>query len=381
MLESSTFADLVSRARRVLSRDANVLGVGFGFKETAGAVSAVPAFRIYVRRKIALGGLGHGERLPSSIFGVPTDVLPAMRGCPMSSAAPAPPASRLPIGTPISNLKAARAQPTAGAADAGVGTLSFIAANNGEAAQRTLVVVSNQHVLLAHDARPGDPIYQVAGDANPARDRTESYGPRVIQGADLAPLATISHEGVEGNCPYAYPGEQPGIYFLDCAAARLAPERVGDVWPRFVDAGVERTIRGIARLHPLDALAGRELRVSAITAFSGVVRGRVVDVAAPVLIGDGPPRHNNIVVRADGAATGTAFIREGDSGALVVDERGRAVGMLWGRSRSDPGQAFACHIHPVLNRLNVTLITYAVSGLRRGAFAAAHGTRRRGARR
>jgi hypothetical protein len=53
-----------------------------------------------------------------------------------------------------------------------------------------------------------------------------------------------------------------------------------------------------------------------------------------------------------------AFAEDGDSGALVVDDRNRAVGLLWGKSRRSRSEAFACHIQPVLECLNVTPITY-----------------------
>jgi hypothetical protein len=350
MVEAAGFLELCQHARRRLSRVASVVGVGFGFKETGGAVTTVPAFRAYVRQKLPAHLLPLDQRIPRTVFGIPTDVLPEMRGSRMS-VAPGRGAAPLAIGAAISNLKAVLSQPKAESAGAGIGTLSFIAAENGASARRTLVAVSNRHVLLANGARLGDTVYQPSYVV----DRGALC---VMRSTDLNPIAEISNEGIEGNDTYAYPGEPAGSYFLDCAAARLLPDARA-VRPRFAAAGGERAVKGMARLHPLDTLVGRELRVHAITAVSGLVKGRVVDVAAPVRLDDGEPRHNNIVIRADAAApVGRDLIQEGDSGALVVDERGRAVGMLWGRSRANPSEAFACHIHPVVGRLDVTLATY-----------------------
>jgi hypothetical protein len=49
------------------------------------------------------------------------------------------------------------------------------------------------------------------------------------------------------------------------------------------------------------------------------------------------------------------FSTLGDSGALIVDEEGRAIGLLWGASPS--GYALACPIEPVLEALAIDLET------------------------
>jgi hypothetical protein len=351
MVEAAGFLELCQHARRRLSHVSNVIGVGFGFKETGGAVTQVPAFRTYVRRKLSICDVSRDQRIPKAMFGIPTDVLPELRGS-RTSVGPGGGATPLAIGAAISNLKAVLSEPKIQSAGAGIGTLSFIAAENGASARRTLVAVSNRHVLLANGAGLGDTVYQPS--------YVVDHGVTcVMRGHDLNPIAEISNEGLEGNDSYAYAGEPASSYFLDCAAARLLPVYARGVRPRFAVAGEEKAVKGMARLHPLDTLAGRELRVHAVTAMSGLVKGRVVDVAAPVRLDDGEPRHNNIVMRAEAAApVGRDLIQEGDSGALLVDERGRAVGLLWGKNRANPSEAFACHLHPVVARLDVTLATY-----------------------
>ena len=110
-------------------------------------------------------------------------------------------------------------------------------------------------------------------------------------------------------------------------------------------------MRGVARLHPLDVAGRRAPRVRVLGGLTGVTEGRAVEAAATVEAG-GEPRFGNIVIRWDDGSRGGP----GDSGALVVDERDRAVGLVWGRSDRDPELTYACHIHPVLDRLDVTML-------------------------
>jgi hypothetical protein len=137
---------------------------------------------------------------------------------------------------------------------------------------------------------------------------------------------------------------------VDCATARLLVAPVAQ--PVANGEAPIPVVRGVARMHPLDALGHRAPRVRKIGGASGVTTGRVVDVAAPVENSNGPQRQHNIVVRG----TDGSFVSPGDSGALVLNDRHQAIGLVWGRSDHDPTVAYACHIHPVLDRLGVTLM-------------------------
>jgi hypothetical protein len=68
-------------------------------------------------------------------------------------------------------------------------------------------------------------------------------------------------------------------------------------------------------------------------------------------------RLRNLVIEA----SVDSFGAPGDSGALLVDDGDQGVGLLWRRGEHDPSLAFACHIHPALDRLNLTLMTHALS--------------------
>jgi hypothetical protein len=122
-------------------------------------------------------------------------------------------------------------------------------------------------------------------------------------------------------------------YYVDCAAAAIEP-----------DVPVEPTRGGTTR-------AVRGMRVRKLGAVSGYTEGIVHDehhVEHVVLETGHIAAPNQILIRGVG---GIPFSTIGDSGALVTDEHGRAVGLLWGASAS--GEAVACHIEPVFHALGL----------------------------
>jgi hypothetical protein len=232
-------------------------------------------------------------------------------------------------GAAISNLRGVLHGGSGHAAR--LGTLGFLALVNG-VRRREVVLVSNRHVLLAHGAGVGDPIY---------RPLFASCGETaVIRGDALDPVAEIADEGIEDHHRFQYPGEPAGDYFVDCASARV----LGGL-------GASARPAAAARVHPLDAVGGRAPRVR-LRLRTGWADGRVVAADATVHLA-GQRRHNILVIRVSDQER----IRPGDSGALVVNDRGRAVGLVWGCGDRDPALAYACHIQPVLHRLDVTLLT------------------------
>jgi hypothetical protein len=56
-------------------RRGNLIGIGFGAKESQGAFTGDLAVRIYVKRKVASGRLSPGDRVPATVNGIVTDVI------------------------------------------------------------------------------------------------------------------------------------------------------------------------------------------------------------------------------------------------------------------------------------------------------------------
>jgi hypothetical protein len=335
--------ELLARARRDLERLPHVTGVGLGWREKCGEVTKVLALRVYVRQKVARADLSQADAVPAYYDGLLTDVLSAFTVVPaLTAVAAVQDFGRVPLqpGITISNLRGMLPEQAAGPHQSGMGTLGFFALVNG-IRRREVVLVSNRHVLMAHGAGSGSPVYA------PVFSRRGET--RLVRASTLDPIAEITDEGAEQNHPFHYNGEPGEDYFVDCATARLLSAPASPVSNSEHPAPV---VRGVARMHPLDALGHRAPQVRKFGGASGITQGRVVDVAAPVENSNGPQRQHNIVIRG----TNGSFVSPGDSGALVLNEQDQAIGMVWGRSDHDPNIAYACHIHPVLDRLGVTLM-------------------------
>jgi hypothetical protein len=260
-------------------------------------------------------------------------------------------------GVTVTNLRGVL-EGVAGPAPTGLGTLGFFGAERG-AAGAAPVLVSSRHVLFAYGARPTEPVYQPEFSR-----RGDSYE---FRSDSLYPIATLCHEGLEGHHRYRYAGEVEDDYFVDCAAARLDEKYRARFRPALPEPGIGGKTR-IARTRRVVG-ADRDVRVYKWGRKTGLTSGRLLDVKATVTGPGGVERRNVIVVKNDESA---CFADDGDSGALLVNGRAEPVGLVWGKSETEPSIAFACHIHPVLDCLGLSLLTHAPSR-RRLATAHPHG--------
>lgn len=244
------------------------------------------------------------------------------------------------VGASISNLKKIDQSHRI---NVGLGTLGFLAAKSKASNWESLVLVSNQHVLLANNAIRGEVIFQ---------PDYEEQGEQVIfDTPHLNAIAKIDNEGLCGHFSYAYPGESRKPYYIDCATASLLLQQIKN--PHRVNGRTQHFTK-VARVHPLDTLKGRELKVR-LLGRGNSSWGKVIDCEATVETADGKQCHNTLVIRALPDRNGTIqpFSRKGDSGTLLVDQYQRAVGLLWGSNIRDPFESYACHIHPVLSCLQI----------------------------
>lgn len=232
------------------------------------------------------------------------------------------------VGAPISTLAGLRD----GAGPSGLGRVALFAVRRSARRWADPVLLTSHHVLHAHGSEPGDPVF--------APRVTDDGELLELDPATLAPVAEVTDQGLDGVHRFAFPGEDATDYHLDCATARLrgvAAEPSGTA-----------TFR-VGRVHPHDALPQRRLAVRLLGVHQKAA-GDVVDSHAVVERADGVLCPGTIAIRS---RPGTTFATEGDSGALVVDRHDRAVGLLWGVDLADPAMAYACHVLPVLDRLDL----------------------------
>jgi hypothetical protein len=233
------------------------------------------------------------------------------------------------VGARISTLVGLRG----GIGPSGLGRVACFGVRRGARHWSDPVLLTSHHVLHAHGSGPGDHVF--------APEVTDDGDLLEIDPASLASVAEVTEDGLDGVHRHAFPGEPERDYHLDCATARLVDTELvptGSVAFR------------VGRVHQHDALPQRRLGVR-LLGIHTTSAGEVVDTHATVERADGVLCPGTIVVRSRPGAP--PFATDGDSGALVVDRRDRAIGLLWGVDLVDRAIAYACHVLPVLDRLDV----------------------------
>lgn len=237
--------------------------------------------------------------------------------------------SRWDVGAPISTLAGLRG----GLGPSGLGRVTCFGVRRGARRWAEPLLLTSHHVLHAHSSGPGDTVF--APEVSDDGELLE------LDPASLAPLAEVTDDGLDGIHRFAFPGQEKSDYHLDCATARLV-DPDAEPWGA-------ATFR-VGRVHPHDALPQRRLAVRLLGVHARVA-GDVVATDAMVERADGVLCPGTIVIRSRPGAP--PFVTEGDSGALVVDRHDRSVGLLWGVDLGDPATAYASHLLPVLERLDV----------------------------
>jgi endonuclease G len=293
-------ADLVDSTRDLASLP-GVLGVGFGLKERRGVLTGVSAWRVYVRTKRPADGLSSTELVPSTVDGFATDVVEKLVTRPTAGASLAAPAS----GARIAN---SRGVP---------GTLGCLAVTLHDGRP---VLLTNHHVLFGGGAPESEPVWLVDGvEAAPSfRELGCSlYGKRGV----------VAFGGVR--------------HHVDCAVGSI--DGAGGLGRR-------------SRLRPeqVTEAAAPGDRVTKTGGATGTTAGIVVDVAYPDMAfveGRAQQAPQQILVRPAGEGP---FSADGDSGAILRNGSGGAVGLVWGMNHR--GESVACHIGPVLEVLNIRAV-------------------------
>lgn len=263
---------MTSRTTFRLLQNANLVGIGYGAKETAGKITGDLAVRVYVRRKIPLADLALDQKIPRFVAGIATDVIPI--GQPRFHSRPAH------LGIGISHVRGK------------AGSLGCLVRKPGDEAW---YILSACHVLaLSGAGEIGDLIVEP-----PAPSATST---RLAVLADFEPLQI---------------GDEPNRF--DAAVARL--DHLADVTNMIPAIGEPQW--------PLmEPLLYQSVRKHGATSLHTV--GVVLDTQAEGLIVSGGQSYAFADVVFVGGAE-KAFSLGGDSGALVVDAMSRrAVGLVVG---------------------------------------------------
>jgi hypothetical protein len=286
-------------ATTVQELPSNILGVGYGAKETEGAsVESDLAVRIYVRAKLPRRELGQGDMIPAEINGRPTDVIA--------------------VGDIVAAQRPTRCGVSVGHFRVSAGTLGCLVRPRGSAGP--VFILSNNHVLAnVNDAAAGDLVLEPGPQDGGKPDN---------------PLARLTDFE-----PLSFDG--PNHY--DAAIAELLD--LSSVLPEIVVIGAVQAPAGTPAVHQSVRKHGRTTLHTV-----GVIRGLAEDV--PVKYANGRTATFEDQLAITGA--GGDFGRPGDSGSLVVDAVTRTpVGLLFAVGW---GTTFASRITPVLDRFGVDII-------------------------
>jgi hypothetical protein len=301
----------------LLRPNGNVVGVGIGKKEKDGEQTSEDCVRIYVVSKLYVDDLSPAALAPSSVLGVPTDVIEVQRfgrkgrqhrvgrtWVPGQDTSPRP-------GTPI------RVKTDAPNVNSGfIGTLGAVVTDG----TRNYILSCN-HVMAANGRVPSDA--RIVSAEYVGIDEDLAAAPRSME--------LVSLGGDRSNS-------------VDCALAKL---------PQLKQDKVQSTVRGNVALNAVSIPPEREMK---IVKFGGTaaVEGTIVDVDADLYVdySFGTFRFDHqVFIKGDQED----FAIAGDSGTIVISKKeNQATAMIFAAS----GQfAVACPLHQVLAELGKKLNT------------------------
>jgi hypothetical protein len=308
---------LHEEVERELKQVPGVIGVGIGFKMTAGQIVEEIVFQVFVEEKKSPDAIPLGQMIPREIRGIPTDVMTVPRGSTKADPTPGElQKKRRPLagGIQIQNSKSITSTSgTTTTIKTSIGTLGCFARLNGD--NTGTYILSNEHVMLALGASVGDKLAQ------------DHYVDCICCDCNVVGIITAA---VNNNA-------------VDCAIAKLESDVA--IVNEIVGIG---TIQGSAALSTV-ATNDPVRKVGCTTALKN---GTVFSTGAPVVV-DGKTYNNQILVTPSSGL----FVDHGDSGSALVNADAKVIGLVFGVQDVSPFLGFANPIEAVTSALNITIMS------------------------
>lgn len=395
LADQQAFQAAYARAQAYFAGFEGVSGVGFGQKQTSDQYKDDIVIVVFVREKKPLDQVPPQQQIPDSFEGYGTDVRVVRRAsfdaCDNSTEYDMIQGG-IQIVTPINLVNGM----------SGKGTLGCIVKKRQDSSRENVYLLSNKHVLFAYGSRAGDYIYHPFAPT-PDEKKFGKAGPSTALGPilDTAQFGNKTYTPPPGTpTPAPLPPNTPpppgpptsGSYFVDCAIARINIdskcfnstctkdditylEEIIDLQRNVANTNQKvNTISDVRSVINDPTIVGKKVykvgRTSGRTV--GIVRlvNASVDPLSDPTIPNAPTITPVGTIEIDFDVTSTAnglnckgnarFTEPGDSGALVLDEQGRAIGLhSLGAKPGDVGPipSNACHIIPVLDALNICIPT------------------------
>ena len=367
---------IYQEAKSELMKIQGVEWVGFGLKEMGGKVTDEIAFRVYVNLKKDKTMLNPAEIIPPYFGEFKTDVIVMNRGVERSCA------DHNMYKTIVGGIRIQSniekwlvglegAVPEAElpqVADENGGTLGYFGTINGNNSKNNIVLLTNEHVLARNGGREGTPVF------NPKI--TNSYQETK---KNLNPIA-IFLKSERKNYAFAYPNEASKNYYIDCAIGHVSTDYSSCCHTNCgvgfkaeinnLNVGGNNLIYGVARVTKKNLLDNSNYKVFKVGSKTGRTVGKVIEVEGPGRVkNEGSPPDNptftdceniiHIVATEPNCEGVNDFSDHGDSGSAIVNEKQEIIGLLFGGERGADGVdiTWACHIHPILKEMKITLIS------------------------
>ncbi len=331
----STARRLLQQHTRVLLMRRNVVATGVGYKMVKGKRTTTPSIICSVEKKLPVNALSAGDRVPSQLDGVPTDVIET--GCIRAWQAPTGRFRPAPGGVSV------------GHKDITAGTLGCWVRRSGE-----WVILSNNHVLAnSNEAAIGDVILQ-PGSYDGGIDPADQIA--VLK--DFVPIEFAGLPDEPSGCSVA----GAIVAFLNAIAGTLGSDtRLRAVSARAigenrVDAAVASPLREedvkaeIMNIGAIQGVVSGDLgmMIKKMGRTTGFTEGEIqqVDVTVNVQYGGG-----RSALFKDQLMAG-AMSQGGDSGSAVLDTKNQLLGLLFAGSEQS---TIINRIEHVFSALDLTL--------------------------